>query len=65
MNGQQQQEGEGQYGNGLPRSAPTANGLRVPSVQEALTYTPFTSIFPFSPGRSPFTSFQSVCVTSR
>ena len=46
----QQSNGHGLYGHGHSASAHNANGLRVPTVQEALAYTPFNSVFPFSPG---------------
>ena len=45
-----QTNGHGLYGHGDSGPAHNANGLRVPTVQEALAYTPFNSVFPFSPG---------------
>ena len=47
---QPQSNGQGLYGQSHSRPAHNANGLRVPTVQEALAYTPFNSVFPFSPG---------------
>lgn len=55
MNGQQQPNGYGPHGNGVPGPVPSGSGLHVPSVRDALTYTPFSSVFPFSPGRCIFT----------
>ncbi|KAI7522157.1 hypothetical protein KC331_g19410, partial [Hortaea werneckii] len=45
----QQPNGHSLYGHGDSGPAHNANGLRVPTVQEALAYTPFNSVFPFSP----------------
>ena len=46
-------EADGHRGNhnGFPTQAQRANGLRVPTVHEALTFTPFSSIVPFNPGK--------------
>ncbi|RMY50360.1 hypothetical protein D0865_06954 [Hortaea werneckii] len=49
----QQSNGHGLYGQGDSGPAHNANGLRVPTVQEALAYTPFNSVFPFSPDVVP------------
>ncbi|KAI7650523.1 hypothetical protein KC318_g16372, partial [Hortaea werneckii] len=49
----QQPNGHGLYGHGDSGPAHNANGLRVPTVQEALAYTPFNSVFPFSPDVVP------------
>lgn len=51
MSGQDTRNGAGVYSNGLPAVGLMAGGLRVPTVGEALPYTPFASIIPFSPGQ--------------
>ncbi|KAK5121425.1 hypothetical protein LTR85_005257 [Meristemomyces frigidus] len=53
MNGQHIPNGPGARSNGVPAAAPRASGLRVPTVGEALPYTPFSSIIPFSPDIIP------------
>ncbi|KAK5131601.1 hypothetical protein LTR08_000788 [Meristemomyces frigidus] len=53
MNGYHIPNGEGARSNGVPAPAPRAGGLRVPTVGEALPYTPFSSIVPFSPDVIP------------
>ncbi|RMZ18387.1 hypothetical protein D0862_00386 [Hortaea werneckii] len=49
----QQSNGYGLYGQGHSRTDHNANELQVPTVQEALAYTPFNSVFPFSPDVVP------------
>ncbi|KAK3116829.1 Sister chromatid cohesion protein 2 [Teratosphaeriaceae sp. CCFEE 6253] len=50
MIGRQQPNGQdGRSDNGIPTSIRPAGGLRVPTVHEALPFTPFTSIVSFNP----------------
>lgn len=56
MNGQHIPNGQRAHSNGGPAPAPGAGGVRLPTVNEALPYTPFSSIIPFSPGKPTLTS---------
>ena len=51
-----QENGNAPESNGYPvPSGGSARRLRMPTVHEALPYTPLSSIVPFSPGESVFT----------
>lgn len=47
-----------------PLAASNHGTLRVPTVDEALPYTPFSSIIPFDPGTS-LSKFTMILATSR
>ena len=55
MNGYRVPNGEEAHSNDAPPPAPPAVRFKVPTVGEALPYTPFSSIVPFSPGKFMFT----------
>lgn len=61
----QQSNGYGLYGQGHSRTDHNANELQVPTVQEALAYTPFNSVFPFSPGMCEPSRFNSITPSLR
>ncbi|KAK5742872.1 Sister chromatid cohesion protein 2 [Elasticomyces elasticus] len=52
MNGQPHPSHVAGPSNGIPASSSGGGGIRVPTVHEALPYTPFTSIIHFSPAES-------------
>ncbi|KAK0913191.1 Sister chromatid cohesion protein 2 [Friedmanniomyces endolithicus] len=52
MNGQTQRHDRGEPSNGTPAPSSGSGRIRVPTVYEALPYTPFSSIIHFSPADS-------------